>query len=121
MPRPSSVKYDELSGEEVKHILLERFKTILNGVPYLQRHLTLPRVRMSLNIMLEVYADQPTPEVLPIMDQFDILTDAPPVGTPVKIEIEDEVSSAPKGGKPADQVREEHGLPLNIPTSVRDS
>jgi hypothetical protein len=121
MPRPTFVKYDELSGDEIKHILLERFKTILDDVPYLQKHLTLPRVQMNLNITLLVYADQPTPEVLQIQDKFDIQGDMSFDGPPVKVEIEDQVSSAPKGGQPADQVREEHGLPVHRAVPQRDS
>ena len=121
MPRPNVQKYDELNGEEIRHVLIERFKSILDDVPYLQRHLTLPRVQMNLNITLLVYADQPTPDVLPIQDQFDIQTDVPYDGRPARIEADDTVSSAPRGGQPADQVREEHGLPVNRAVPQRDA
>lgn len=107
MPLPTGATFNELDGEEAKHVLLERFRARLNEVPYLQRHITLPRVRMTMQVTLELYADQPTPERHEISDQYNLVV------------LNDTVSAAPgPGGHPPDQVRDEHGLPATVPTRV---
>lgn len=101
MNRPSALVFNELNGQECKDILRQRFEQLLNDVPFLQRHLTLPRVRMSLLVTLDLYADQPTPETCEISDT---------------VTLSSEVCSAPTpGGRPPDQVRDEHNLPVPTP------
>lgn len=114
--------YDELNGEEVKAILLERVKTLLDGVPDFQRHLTLPRIRMFLNMRLEIYGRRvPLPNLVTDLtlrtseelDNLEVARD---------LEAEDQVNAdtgaAVPGtpfdgtGDPPDQVREAHGLPV---------
>src|SRR5204862_2877876 len=101
MQLPSSMVYNDLNGEEIKQVLKQRLASILDRVPFLQRHLTLPRVSMSLRVQLDQWADQPNPERLEIADSFV---------------IENKISTAPTpDGHPPDQVRDEHGLPIPTP------
>lgn len=107
MPLPTGATFNELDGEEAKHVLVERFKARLSEVPYLQRHITLPRVRMTLSVTLELYADQPTPERHEIEDQYNLIV------------LNDTVDASPsRGGKPPDQIRDEHGISPPVPTRV---
>jgi len=93
--------YNDLNGEEIKSVLKQRFSAILDQVPFLQRHLTLPRVSMTMRVQLDQWADQPNPERLEIADSFV---------------IENKISAAPTpDGHPPDQVRDEHGLPIPTP------
>lgn len=69
MPLSREAIYNDLNGEEAKQILAQRFASLLDRVPWLQRHLTLPRVRMTLSVKFELFADQPTPEVQQIDDE----------------------------------------------------
>ncbi len=99
MSLPTGATFNELDGEEAKHVLMQRFRAKLDEVPWLQRHITLPRVRMSLLVQLELYADQPTPEVHAIEDEYNLIV------------LQDQVNVSPTpGGRPPDQVRDEHGL-----------
>jgi len=118
MPLPSRLTFNELNGEEAKQILIQRDSDLLSHVPWLQRHLTLPRVRMSLELRLEMYADQPTPEQHNINDRLDIDTDNPiDDAEEVNLKLTDRVSAAPQhGGKPPDRIREEHQLHIPKPT-----
>lgn len=112
---PSMVTYNELDGTEVAGVLRSRFEQFLAGVPYFQKHLTLPRVRISIQVKLEVYADQPQAEVIPLSDRFDVIVDHDPSPAEV-ITAESTDTSAPvPGGHPPDQIREMHGLPLSHP------
>jgi hypothetical protein len=120
MPLPRQLVYNDLTGEEVRHILLERVGQCLQQVPYLQRHLTLPRVKMTLQIHLDLYADQKAAERHTIEDSVEISSSTSlPAAEPIfSATIEDSVNAAPgPGGKPPDQVRDEHGL--GIPTPAR--
>lgn len=106
--------FNELTGEEVSHILRKRCAQVMAQVPYLQRHLTLPRVRMTLNVKLELWADQPLPEVHTISDTVEVISGSPPPRTLAEVfEAESVDSSAPiPGGLPPDEIREMHGLPI---------
>src|SRR5574340_1196764 len=107
MPLPTGATFNELDGEEAKHVLVERFRARLDEVPYLQRHITLPRLKMTVSVTLELYADQPTPERHHIDDQYNLIV------------LNDEVNASPSpGGKPPDQVRDEHDLPVHTPVRV---
>jgi hypothetical protein len=116
MPLPSTLTFNELDGDEVAHVLEERFRQVLTRVPYLQRHLTLPRVRMTLNVKLEIWADQPSPETQIISDRLDVVTDQPAQEDPLEVfEAESVASAAPgPGGHPPDRIRDEHGLPIAV-------
>lgn len=114
MPLPSMLTFNELDGSEVAHVLENRFEQILRAVPYFQKHITLPRVRMTLNVKLEVWADQPSPETLNIGDKLTIVFDEPQLADTITAESVD--STAPvAGGHPPDQIREMHGLPISRP------
>lgn len=117
MPLPSQLVFNELSGDEAKHVLQERFRQLLDQLPYLQRHITLPRVRMKLAVTFDFFADDPTPERQQIQDELDIKTALPSPNEYMEVAVEDEVSTSRSGGKPPDQVRDEHGI--SIPTPVR--
>ena len=116
MPLPSQLVFNELSGEEAKHVLQERFRQLLDQLPYLQRHITLPRVRMRLSVTFDFFADEPTPERKQITDDLDIRTSLPSPDEYMEVEIDDVVSTARSDGKPPDQVRDEHGLSIPTPT-----
>ena len=110
MPLPSMMTFNELDGTEVAGVLRNRFDQFLAGVPYFQKHLTLPRVRISFQVKLEVYADQPQPEVIPLGDKFEVVVESESDPSEV-ITAESSDSSAPiAGGHPPDQIREMHGL-----------
>lgn len=108
MPLPNKLVYNDLSGDEIKHILMERFAALLGNVPYLQAHITLPRLKMSLSVDLDCYADQNEPERKTITDTLEITSET--------FHLKAEVDASSKG-KPPDQVREEHGL--GVPTPKR--
>ena len=106
MSLPTGATFNELDGEEAKAVLIQRFRAKLDEVPYLQRHITLPRVKMSLLVQISLYNDQPTPEVHEITDEFNLIV------------LHDSVNVSPTpGGHPPDQVRDEHGL--QIPTQMK--
>ena len=107
MSLPTGITFNELDGEEAKAVLIARFKAKLDEVPYLQRHITLPRVKMSLLVQLELYNDQPTPERHEIEDEYNLIV------------LQDSVNASPTpGGRPPDQIRDEHGLPILTPQRV---
>lgn len=112
---PSLVTYNELDGIEVATVLQNRFEQFLRGVPYFQKHITLPRVRISFQVKLEIWADQPSPEIVPLGDKFDVIIEGSADPTEI-ITAESADSSAPiPGGHPPDQIRELHGLPVSRP------
>ena len=111
MPLPSHLVYNDLSGDEIKHVLTERFGQLLSQVPYLQKHITLPRVKMTLTISLDAWADQPTPERQSITDAVEIESRSL---AHQHYDLSTVVNSAP-GGDPPDKVREEHNLPIPTP------
>jgi hypothetical protein len=114
MPLPSMLTFNELDGSEVAHVLENRFGQILQAVPYFKKHITLPRVRMTLNVRLEIWADQPSPETLNIGDRLTIVFDEPQLTDTITAESVD--CAAPvAGGHPPDQIREMHGLPISQP------
>ena len=115
MPQPSVLTYNELDGEEIRRILENRFQQTMDGIPYLQRHITLPRMRMTLNIKIEIWADQPQPETIRLGDSVTV--EYVPIDKPdVTFEAESVDSTAPiPGGMPPDALREAHGLPIVQP------
>jgi len=128
-PLSAEQTYDELNGEEAKAVLLERVKAMLDTVPDFQKHLTLPRVVMDLEIRLQIYGRR-NPHIL-LKNHMGIkVGDAPEEELEVAkdLEAQDHVS-ADTGtpvpdtgfdgtGDPPDKVREDHGLPTMMP--VRD-
>ena len=115
MPLPAMVTYNELDGTEVAHVLENRFQQAMQAVPYFRKHITLPRVRMPLQVKLEIWSDLPSPEVIPLSDRFDVVVERSEEPTEI-ITAESVDSSAPiPGGHPPDQIREMHGLPISQP------
>lgn len=115
MPLPSILTFNELNGEEVRQVIENRFRQFLDAVPYFQRHLTLPRVRIAIDMRLEQWADQPHPETVRLKDGFDVVVpfEEAPDGV---VEAESVDAAAPiPGGHPPDQIREMHGLPVSRP------
>ena len=115
MPQPSVLTYNELDGEEIRRILENRFQQTMDAIPYLQRHITLPRMRMTLNVKIEIWADQPQPEAVNIGDKFTVVYE--PVDRPTEVfDAESVDSTAPiPGGHPPDELRDMHGLPIMAP------
>ena len=114
MPLPTTMTFNELDGSEVAHVLENRFEQILKGVPYFQKHITLPRVRMTLQVKLEIWADQPNPETQTISDRFDVVHDDPVLADIIQAESVDSAAPGP-GGHPPDQIRDMHRLPIAQP------
>lgn len=109
------ITYNELDGTEVAHVLQNRFQQVLLSVPYFQKHLTMPRVRVTLQVKLEFWADQPNPELVPLNDKFDVVVQRE-AGIADTITAESVDCAAPiPGGHPPDQIREMHGLPISKP------
>ena len=99
----------------MREILENRCQQIFQNVPYFQRHLTLPRVKMTLNVKLEIWADQPHPEQINIGDSLTVVLDQPVLEEVIHAESVDAAAPIP-GGHPPDQIREMHGLPVSQPT-----
>jgi hypothetical protein len=118
MPLPRQLVYNDLSGEEVRHVLEERFSRLLSDVPYLQKHLTLPRVKMTLTVHLDVYADQPNPERHTIHNDLEVKSEgSEPDSLVFSGDVTEVVNASPGiGGKPPDQIRDEHNLGIPVPT-----
>jgi hypothetical protein len=114
MPLPAMLTFNELNGEEVKHVLENRFEQIVKQVPYFQRHITLPRVRMTMQVRLEIWSDQPAPETLNLGDTLTVVFDEPRLVDTITAESVDTAAPVP-GGHPPDQIREMHGLPIPQP------
>lgn len=125
MGRPLSAEstYNELTGSEVKDILLMRFADLLDSVSDFQNHLTLPRVRMLLSVKLEVHGR--TPPTITINDEvvLRINSNSPSLtgpGTDFSRQLETElVINADSGtveGMAPDAIRVEHSLPISVPT-----
>jgi hypothetical protein len=111
MPMPSILTFNELDGLEVREILENRIEQIFNGIPQFQKHMTLPRVKMTLDVTLEIYADQPHPDTIQIGDRLTVVVETPEVISAKSID-----SAAPgPGGHPPDKLREMHGLPISKP------
>jgi hypothetical protein len=115
MPLPAMLTYNELDGSEVKHILENRFEQMLHNVPSFQKHITLPRVRMTLAVKLEIWADQPAPETLNLSDRLTVVFEEPVLVDVIDAESVDCTAPTPDG-HPPDQVREMHGLPIAQPS-----
>lgn len=121
MPLSAEQIYNDLSGEDVKQVLLTRFADLLSQVGEFQRHLTLPRVRMNLLVHLEVSGR--TPPSFDIKDDLVVrMREVPPLQpgqeeTNVNLDLEAEINSdtTTPGGQPPDQIREEHGIPVMEP------
>jgi len=114
MALPTTLTFNELSGEEVAHVLENRFQQIVRNVPYFQPHLTLPRVRMTLRVELQIWADQPSPETVTIGDMCDVVLDTPAIMDTIVAESVDIAAPVP-GGHPPDKIREMHNLPVSRP------
>lgn len=129
MPLSAEQVYDELNGAEVKEILLQRVKDLLDTVPDFQRHLTLPRVRMQLNIHLDIFGRRNP--ALDLLNDFTISTrgvDESKIELAKELVAEDTLSADTGipvpgtpfdgAGAPPDEIRELHQIPTMEP--VRD-
>jgi hypothetical protein len=104
--------FNELDGMEVMEILQNRCRQIFEQIPQFKRHITLPRVKMTLNVKLEIWADQPHPETMNIGDSLTIVLDQPKL---VETYVAQSIDNAAPGGNPPDKIREMHGLPISKP------
>lgn len=127
MPLSAEQVYNELNGEEVKEILFTRLADLLNRVPEFRRHLTLPRVRMTLSIHLDIVGRNP-----PTLEYTDDLVvrmrdaeytpgeeNSPDYAEPETIAHDLTANviadTTIENGQPPDLIREEHGLPILEP------
>lgn len=113
MPLSAEQIYNDLNGQEVKEILVQRLAQILDQIPYLQRHLTLPRVRMTMHIQLEVDGVPEHHRTRDINDQFTVKLANPPL----EYDTVDYVGQAEVDtyANPPDQIRDEFQLPIMTP------
>lgn len=126
MPLPSELVYNSLDGDEVKKILCARFLDVLNQISDFRSLITFPRVRMEMNIRLEVAGR--TPPNFRVADDVVIRVNPsfiPPLD-PTQEEVEVEVDETVEingddmaDGLPPDQLREEHSLPIPTPQRGR--
>lgn len=116
MPLPAMETYNELNGAEVPQVVLKRFRQFLDTVPYFQKHLTLPRVRINVQIKLEVWADQPSPDIIPLGDRFEVLVESEHPPTEIFTGESVDCSAPTSDGHPPDEIREMHGLAVTEPT-----
>ena len=118
MPMPSMVTYNDLDGVEIAAVLRDHYNDFLATVPYFQKHLTMPRVRITTQIKLEVWADQPVPDVIPLGDRFEVVIER--TEEPEVIEATTSETTAPvPGGHPPDEIRDLHNLPISTPMRGR--
>lgn len=113
-PLASVVTFNELNGEEVREILENRCRQIFDKVPQFQRHMTLPRVKITLTVRLDLWADQPNPEQLNIGDSLTVIIEGPQLQEVITAVSVDAAAPIP-GGHPPDQIREMHGLAVSRP------
>lgn len=108
MPLPAEQVYNDLNGEEVRDILITRFCDLIDALPEIgRRHLVLPRVRMSLHVVLEIANRK---NVVIDDDVVVRVREMPPDLIPgVPMEASAIVDSYTE---PPDKVREEHNLPV---------
>jgi hypothetical protein len=125
MPLSSEQVYNDLTGADVKEILLIRFADLLNKVSEFRPQLTLPRVRMSLILHLDIVGRNPPS--LALADELIVRmhdqrvyregeSEIPAV--PVSHDLEAVINTNPDlpgEYQPPDQVRVEHGLPIMTP------
>lgn len=104
--RPSLLCYNDLNGEEMAQILIERFADLLKDVPYFKPHLTLPRVRATITVQLVCEAEDPNAKPNLTINDDVTLTSV--------------VDSSPLG-QPPDNVRIEHGLKPTIQVQTFDA
>jgi hypothetical protein len=141
MPRlPSQLTYNDLNGSEAKEILVDWFRQLLDQQSILQPHLTLPMAKITLDIgiAVDMYVGGTVPIASPPdhLDMTGAVTLSNDVGggasgasgasmratgrdsVPEHREsrVSTVVNAAPvPGGRPPDQIREQHGLPVPRP------
>jgi len=69
---------------------------------------------MTLQVKLEIWADQPAPEVHTLNDRIEVVQDDPVLVDIIRAEAVDTAAPVP-GGHPPDKIREMHGLPIAQP------
>jgi hypothetical protein len=124
---PSQLTYNDLNGHEAVEILTDWFRQLLATRPELQPHLTLPNARIGLTIgvAIDMFVGGTVPvasppEKLEFGGQV-VLDNRAPDGQSgssahVEADLSQIINAAPvAGGKPPDQVREDHGLPVPKP------
>lgn len=119
MPMPSMVTYNDLDGGEIAAVLRDHYNDFLATVPYFQKHLTMPRVRITTSIKLEVWADQPTPDVIPLGDKFEVIIERTHDPVDVIEATTSETTAPVPGGHPPDEIRDMHNLPISTPMRGR--
>jgi hypothetical protein len=117
MPLAAEQVYNDLTGEEAKEILVTRFADLLSQYPYFKRHITLPRVQMTLSVHLDLWGC--TPPTTDINDEVVIRTREVPAEVE-QLSSADAQVEIDSRNTPPDQVRTEHGMPIMTPTRTPD-
>jgi hypothetical protein len=144
VPRPSKLPYNDLSGSEMVDVLTDWFRNLLREHELLQPHRTLPHARITLDVRVGIdmftggavpFESAPDHVDIAIRQEFEnevrraraALASDTDERLRVAAEAETErlerertmhvvINGAPiEGGKPPDQLRTEHGLPVPRP------
>lgn len=141
-PRPSKLTYNDLNGAEVFAILTEQFQHLMRSHPLMQPHLTLPNVKITLDVHVSIdmltggtvpVASRPEHESIDgrIVFEHELTAALADLADETALRLaaeraadelerqriyESVVNAAPEpGGKPPDQIRMQHGLPVPRP------
>lgn len=114
--RPDIIEYNDLNGEEALEILHTRFYDLLHDLPELQQRFTLTRVKLRLEIALEVSGGTPPKRIY--HDSVEIKVANPLIeGIPEKTIERTLVAEVDTFNNPPDEARVDHGLP--VPRAIR--
>lgn len=108
MRQPSQLTYNDLNGSEAKEILIDWFRQLLSSQPVFQSHLTLPNadITLDLSVGIDMHIGGTVPVASP-PEHLDI---------PGRVSLSTRINAAPlPGGRPPDQIRDQHGLPTTKP------
>jgi len=101
MKRPSLLCYNDINGEEMGQILMQRFQEIVQEVPSFKAHLTFPR--MKARITVEIITEADDPNAYPVLGVVDLLE------IQNRVTLTTEIDASPTGDPP-DKVRLDHGI-----------
>lgn len=108
---PKIISYDDLNGAECKEILAARFWKFLENVPEFQLRFALTRVKLRLEIAMDVWGATPPRKIVHDDVEITATHDLPSNMTRTVTEIRD-VEEVDAFNNPPDQIREEHALPV---------
>lgn len=132
MPKlPANLTYNDLNGLEVREILVDWFRQLLESQPALQPHLTLPnaKINLEIDVTVEMFVGGTVPvtsepEQLVIRGGMELTnntnhhewTPEEKIRAAQPFNRSTIINAAPvPGGEPPDQIRDKHSLPIPTP------